>query len=95
MFAFLLYHNPLSISHLYTKYPNVVPLQAIMGQNPSPATTTQTNSNNAAVAVPKVDDPLTGADAMSPTLADWMNLPADGMTTDEAAKDVAEGEASL
>lgn len=73
----------------------MVPLQAIMGQNPPPATTTQTNSNNAAVAVPKLDDALTGTDTMSPTLADWMNLPTDEMTTDDAAKDGAEEEPTL
>jgi hypothetical protein len=44
-----------------------------MGQNPPPATTTQ--ANNAAVAIPKVDDPLGGTADM---LADWMsNLPND------------------
>jgi hypothetical protein len=80
----------------------VVPLQAIMGQNPAPATTTQ--ANNAAVAIPTKllpqqpadgngnnnnnGDPLvglTGTDATSMMLADWMNLANDPDDKDEAA----------
>lgn len=71
-----------------------------MGQNPAPATTTQANNAAVAIPTKLSQQPadgsgnnnngdplggLTGTDATSMMLADWMNLANDPDDKDEAA----------